>query len=549
MKHFSFLLVLFFFNITAPAQYCASNPMQCPITYNLTTAGFQNYSTFPCVVNNQSYSHTFELYVPNFITYNGIVVQIDSIGIAGIDNLPCGLCWNSSKSSNTFAGNTHNCIAISGLPNDSEGSYKLSLTGIAYTNFGPLWGQLDYPGFQIFLRVINSGANCNAADTTNSIQACQSGSCKVQGVEFIEVSSKNTCYSTGNYIQVGLNKSFAKYKWIVRDPINGSRSYYSTSTVDIPYNAYETGFSFFGIDSNGCTFSSDTISYPLNFVNALGLIQAPKICSINLDTSIANGQYSITLQTSNFSNHLLTSTDITTQWQFNNLSVTLTTNNVLQGFPSPVLQAPMIDTFALGFDYKSSQCGFPYKKLYGNASGTELYSDGSGYPVLSIVLPLFSGIYNVDSFEVYRRGNGSNWQFFRKYFNTTPILIGDNAPFSTNMEYMVVCYPSSDCNPNRSNNSNIVFKRSIQVPAAIVVNAIDESQLEQIDVFPNPTTNTIAFKGDIHNLSIWITNSIGQKLEVATNNNKIDISAFERGVYFVVISNKESKKTFRVVKL
>lgn len=549
MKHFLFFLVLFFFTLTASAQYCANNPVNCPVTYNLTTAGFQNYSTFPCVVNNQNYNHTFELYVPNYITYNGIVVHIDSIGIDAIDNLPCGLCWNSSKSFNTFAGNTHNCIAISGLPNDSEGSYKLSLTGIAYTNFGPLWGQLDYPGFQIFLRVINSGANCNAADTANSIQACQSGSCKVQGVEFIEVNPKNTCYSTGNYIQVGLNKSFAKYIWIVRDPINGSRSYYSTSTVDIPYNAYETGLSFFGVDSNGCTFSSDTISYPLNFVNALGLIQAPKICSINLDTSIANGQYSITLQTSNFNNHLLTSTDVISALLSNNTSIPFATTTVMQGIPFPVIQTPLIDSFALQFDYKSSQCGIPYKKSYGNSSGTELYSDGSGYPVLSIVLPSFSGIYDVDSFEVYRRGNGSNWQFFRKYFNTMPILIGDNAPFSTNMEYMVVCYPNSDCNPNRSNNSNIVFKRSIQVPAAIVVNAINENQIEPIEVFPNPTTNTIEFKGDIHNLDICITNSIGQKIEVATNNKKIDISTFERGVYFVVISNQQSKKTLRFIKL
>ncbi|MBL7802017.1 MAG: T9SS type A sorting domain-containing protein [Chitinophagales bacterium] len=87
------------------------------------------------------------------------------------------------------------------------------------------------------------------------------------------------------------------------------------------------------------------------------------------------------------------------------------------------------------------------------------------------------------------------------------------------------------------------------MPAAIVVNAINESQIEQIEVFPNPTINTVKFKGDIQNLDIYITNSLGQKLEVAIDNKKIDIAAFERGVCFVVVSNKEGKKTFSVVKL
>ena len=103
--------------------------------------------------------------------------NFDSITIVNIFNMPCGMCWSTSKTSNTFAANENGCIRISGTSNDSAGQYTAGIELHAYFKELPdtmEFNQLVPPytvsqsGIKLIVRLTASTGACNPVDTSSS---------------------------------------------------------------------------------------------------------------------------------------------------------------------------------------------------------------------------------------------------------------------------------------------------------------------------------------------------------------------------------------------
>ncbi|MDO8999424.1 MAG: serine hydrolase [Bacteroidota bacterium] len=69
-------------------------------------------------------------------------------------------------------------------------------------------------------------------------------------------------------------------------------------------------------------------------------------------------------------------------------------------------------------------------------------------------------------------------------------------------------------------------------------NSINELDLNQkINIYPNPVKDIITIKSDIQIKSVLITNCLGQTFDVKLNNDKLDISQLQKGLYFITITS------------
>src|SRR5260221_11469439 len=111
MKNIFFTLctILFFYN-TASAQYCGnSGPMVCD-TVALDTTGFSPPTDRLVPEVNGQVTTT----IINFKNYNTIpgLGVMHSLTIDSITNLPNGMCWAMSDSTNTFGNQQNGCIKL-----------------------------------------------------------------------------------------------------------------------------------------------------------------------------------------------------------------------------------------------------------------------------------------------------------------------------------------------------------------------------------------------------------------------------------------------------
>lgn len=77
------------------------------------------------------------------------------------------------------------------------------------------------------------------------------------------------------------------------------------------------------------------------------------------------------------------------------------------------------------------------------------------------------------------------------------------------------------------------------------VNAIDENA-DGVAVYPNPTTGIINIKADI-NAQISVTNALGQIVIETSGKESLDLSGFDKGVYFVKIKQNEKSYVKQVI--
>ena len=84
-----------------------------------------------------------------------------------------------------------------------------------------------------------------------------------------------------------------------------------------------------------------------------------------------------------------------------------------------------------------------------------------------------------------------------------------------------------------------------------VIHAAELGLIEQglsVSIYPNPTTGILFIEGN-QEYSIQVFNSEGRLLIDTTIDQKIDLSEFEPGIYYVAIHSKESKFVKRIVKM
>lgn len=71
--------------------------------------------------------------------------------------------------------------------------------------------------------------------------------------------------------------------------------------------------------------------------------------------------------------------------------------------------------------------------------------------------------------------------------------------------------------------------------------SVKENELiEQIAIYPNPAQNFITIKSDVLLKFVFMTNALGQMMDVKLINNKIDVSQMQKGMYFLTIMSPEN---------
>ena len=99
-----------------------------------------------------------------------------------------------------------------------------------------------------------------------------------------------------------------------------------------------------------------------------------------------------------------------------------------------------------------------------------------------------------------------------------------------------------------SNNSMITVNVIDGLTTNVNQNTINNNS---VSIYPNPTNsilNIIDNQNQLQNSTIKIKNYLGEIIFNSTFNNKIDISHFTSGLYFLTIEEKEYKKTIKIIK-
>ncbi len=164
------IIVICSFQIIS-AQYCGnSGGGQCTSPGQLTVPGFgPPYTQAAPLINGVTSNPVVEFLNYDTMTFSGQVLTMDSLAIDTITNLPPGLCWSTNKPNNSFSNMEDACIRLTGTPCGVPGQYKLHMIATLYTNLPfPITVNLDAAGLYYMVRLINSGENLPAVDTTQT---------------------------------------------------------------------------------------------------------------------------------------------------------------------------------------------------------------------------------------------------------------------------------------------------------------------------------------------------------------------------------------------
>ena len=115
------------------AQAHLMSSCQTNLTLNITpgtgtTPGLKpSDSTLPCAQVGVPVSDT--IFFTNYTSFNVAGVGMATLGSLTIDSiyLPNGLCWQTSKTNNTYGPGENGWIYVSGVTHDSAGQYKLRI--------------------------------------------------------------------------------------------------------------------------------------------------------------------------------------------------------------------------------------------------------------------------------------------------------------------------------------------------------------------------------------------------------------------------------------
>ncbi len=190
MKKLTFTLLAslaFSMGVHAQSLPCGtSGAAACSAGTALSYNGFEFYNDLECFesgVQNEvviRFKNFTSLTIPGTGAVTVYYLKIDSLL-----NLPCGLCWESNKQGDVFAGGESGCIKIKGLTTDQVGQYKIGLVVRAQIQTAnpqnPQYNpqslisvpgdfedyENDIENIRLYIRVkVNGSSTCADADST-----------------------------------------------------------------------------------------------------------------------------------------------------------------------------------------------------------------------------------------------------------------------------------------------------------------------------------------------------------------------------------------------
>lgn len=133
----------------------------------------------------------------------------------------------------------------------------------------------------------------------------------------------------------------------------------------------------------------------------------------------------------------------------------------------------------------------------------------------------------LDRFEVYKATDESEFEMIKRIVNV---------PYMTHYEaidiveepgdyyYKVIAIYNDGC-------------ESEPVETLIILTAVDENAMKNVQIYPNPTSGVIVVKAEMMN-GIEVFNSLGQTIlvkDVENDEVSLDLSSFGSGIYFISI--------------
>ena len=130
-----------------------------------------------------------------------------------------------------------------------------------------------------------------------------------------------------------------------------------------------------------------------------------------------------------------------------------------------------------------------------------------------------------DNFGNYVVGGYFRSTLFQNFTGITPLQINGNG----DTDFWYARLATTDCNG---------------VPLSM-----EEENLSNVSIFPNPATDFAQITGDLSFTSYSIYNISGQQvLSGAIDDNKIEVLSLTSGVYFLNLESDASSQTLRLVK-
>ena len=165
------------------------------------------------------------------------------------------------------------------------------------------------------------------------------------------------------------------------------------------------------------------------------------------------------------------------------------------------------------------------------------------------------------SFVLSRYTDALGWETVAT-LPTTQLTYTDNTDFaSPGLDYMVeltldqqctaMLYKAQDFNTTRSNKDKGAFR--LGEGTGDSNNSVEELLLNQIQVYPNPTTGLLAIEqSKLSQLTVTVTDLAGKTLVTSSPTNlssTVDISNLETGTYIIELMINNTKRTERIIKL
>ena len=182
------LLAAMFFSLSGMAQ------SRCSVDFTNQTPGLtpsDQYSV-DCVVRNSAYTYAYQFKNLSSFDPGTGPVNIEWIRFDSAVNMPCGITWSTSKSSNQYTGGENGCIQFTGNTSDTAGQYRITLWLNAKVSLSPF--PIPQPASTIgivpILRVKDSMGACPAVDTAsmspaNRTSTCNSGETVISSIHNI----------------------------------------------------------------------------------------------------------------------------------------------------------------------------------------------------------------------------------------------------------------------------------------------------------------------------------------------------------------------------
>ena len=526
------------------AQYCGqSDSTICTPVGTLPVGVLSDYQNYPCIVKGVPFSEPVHVRNLTSFVQLGFTVTVDSLTIDTIANLPCGMCWATNKTGNTYAGGEDGCVLFSGTTNDQAGVYKLYIKVTAYTNFGVFHVNADDATIRFWLRVIDSvSAACVPIDTANhnTRTACATPPCVLQyPLEIITTGAAPSCGNAHPILSLTTSYPFAQYRWGNTEDF---MTLFNPVTTPVYTDTFPLHIVLFVTDSAGCNGSIFS-----EYVGASGVVVPQEICLVTVD-SATNGVLILWDKNPDLSNvdSFIIIRDVNS-----NIPVIVgkTSPNDLGEFLDTSIDASLMAyTYAIGIQ---DTCGTNTNTqgFYHTTIHLDVDSDQNGFARLTWTA--YAGS-NLNDIKIYHRLPGGVWTPYFLITDYSQQIIDWLVPYGL-YEYKAEMLIDHSCTSSRSftyNTTSSNRSRANSPTTSILPSNSLKGEPPRINPNPASSSVSISINESMVGSNLIVADITGRKMMtgvLSSVNSQWSLVNLSNGVYFVTIENEKGRMTKKLV--